>query len=232
MINGKVDIQSSPDYGPENISVCFISKPARDTISLKNLNEDGSFRQSLSAGNYQIDFLDDKTRLLTKNVDIPAYLPHNTLVMHEQISIPESVISIKDTFRIRDIRFEFNKSSLNDQYIGFLDELAMLMAKYPDISLQLKGFTDALGSDKYNLSLSAQRAENVREFLSTRLGSSERIVINAMGEREPIALNKLNGADNPQGRSYNRRVEIIVLNVPDTLIIIKIKDIPESILAR
>jgi len=77
------------------------------------------------------------------------------------------------------------------------------------------------------------RAKNVVDFLKNKVDLSERVSVNACGEKSPIAVNtNANGTDNPDGRSFNRRVALIISNVPRELVVIKISDIPEALLQK
>jgi outer membrane protein OmpA-like peptidoglycan-associated protein len=62
-----------------------------------------------------------------------------------------------------------------------------------------------VGSDSYNLALSERRGRSVADFLVARRTEPARLVIEAMGESEPIASNAT-----VEGRAANRRVELIV----------------------
>jgi OOP family OmpA-OmpF porin len=107
------------------------------------------------------------------------------------------------------------------------------MIKYPDLNIRINGYTDALGSDKYNLKLSLLRAESVKAFFEGKLGMLNRINVFGFGEMNPVALNAdPDGKDNPEGRRFNRRTEIAFDNIPGSLIIVKIIDVPEALLLK
>ena len=62
---------------------------------------------------------------------------------------------------------------------------------------------------------------------------AERISVNAFGELNPVALNKRDdGGDNPQGRTYNRRVGMVMINVPQELVAFGLNDVPKTLLQR
>ena len=230
-VNGKIELLADPGYDPSNISVTFIDREADDTLYIKPLNNDGSFRQKLPGGVYKLDFSDGNRSLLTREIDIPDYFPNNDLVIHEEITVPTRIVS--DTLYLKDVRFAFNKSNIDDKYLPYLEEIAKVLVKYPGLILQANGHTDALGSNKYNLNLSMVRAKNVVDFLKNKVDLSERVSVNACGEKSPIAVNtNANGTDNPDGRSFNRRVALIISNVPRELVVIKISDIPEALLQK
>ena len=72
-------------------------------------------------------------------------------------------------------------------------------------NLVVEGHTDSIGSEAYNMQLSQRRADSVRSYLVSRGYPADKIEASGIGEIRPIASNS-----NPEGRSNNRRVEIIV----------------------
>lgn len=231
ILNGKIDLKTGSGFNPSMIYVTVIDKNTGDTLATQSLNEDGSFRQKLPGGSYLLDFSDNSQSLLTRELDIPDYFPHNNLVLHEEIVIPGHIRH--EIIQAGHIRFEFNSSTPEDKYLKSLEDLADLMMKYPGINLRLCGYADALGSDRYNFKLSMQRAVSVKAYLSKQMDMSDRITVQAFGEKDPVAINtNADGSDHPEGRSYNRRVEIMFENVPDNMDIIKVIDIPEAVRLR
>jgi len=85
-----------------------------------------------------------------------------------------------------------------------LDEVAVTMQAYPNLKIEVNGYTDALGSLSGNLKLSKKRADAVREYLIGKGVSSDRITTKGFGEDKPVADNST-----PEGRQRNRRIEIV-----------------------
>jgi outer membrane protein OmpA-like peptidoglycan-associated protein len=102
-----------------------------------------------------------------------------------------------------DANFEFGKANLLTNAYPTLDNLAKTMKKYPNQKWQIIGYTDAIGSDSYNLDLSRRRAQAVANYLITKGVDESKLQIIPMGEGNPIASNKTS-----EGRAMNRRVEI------------------------
>jgi outer membrane protein OmpA-like peptidoglycan-associated protein len=70
-----------------------------------------------------------------------------------------------------------------------------------------------VGTEDYNLDLARRRAESVAKELVYNQVAAERIEYFSYGEANPVAPNVASdGSDNPQGRTLNRRVEIVILN--------------------
>jgi outer membrane protein OmpA-like peptidoglycan-associated protein len=72
--------------------------------------------------------------------------------------------------------------------------------------IEVIGHTDDVGDDDYNMELSEQRAESVRNYLIGAGVDGSKMVTVGAGESMPIASNKTD-----EGRAENRRVEVMVL---------------------
>ena len=72
--------------------------------------------------------------------------------------------------------------------------------------IRIIGFTDNTGKVDYNQTLSEKRAKSVYDYLMMQGVSTDRMVYEGKGIHDPVASN-----DTPEGRSLNRRVEIVIL---------------------
>lgn len=102
---------------------------------------------------------------------------------------------------VRNLEFEFAKSTIRDRSLPYLNKLADLLVK-KGISLKLGGHTDAIGSELANMKLSKDRAESLKSYLVSKGANGSRIEAVGYGETQPIATNKTEA-----GRQNNRRVE-------------------------
>lgn len=110
-----------------------------------------------------------------------------------------------------DVLFDFGSATLKPGAAAALsDILAQIRATYPYPAIRVEGHTDSIGSDAANDLLSERRAEAVRQWLMASGIPPQAITTVGYGKRRPIAPNTFpNGADNPDGRRQNRRVELI-----------------------
>ncbi len=108
------------------------------------------------------------------------------------------------------IHFDFNMSTIKEQYHAILDEIALVLKeKIPEANIILAGHTDSTGTEKYNDYLSLQRAKAVESYLTVKHGiRPERITVRGYGESSPIATN-----ETEEGQARNRRVELLVAGI-------------------
>ncbi|HZU42763.1 MAG TPA: OmpA family protein [Terriglobales bacterium] len=120
------------------------------------------------------------------------------------------VLQTRDTARglistMPDVLFDFNKYTLKPQARERLAKVAGILLAYPDLHLEIDGYTDSIGSDQYNQQLSEKRADAVRDYLASQGVQLNNVVAEGFGKNDPIASNAT-----PQGRQENRRVELVV----------------------
>jgi len=111
-------------------------------------------------------------------------------------------------FRLPDSIFEFDNMEMTQEVRQSISELAEFIRNDKKwIYLRIDGHTDGVGSVKYNLDLSLNRAISVASYLITREGiDASKIFVRGMGKSAPIADNSTD-----EGRRINRRFEIIFL---------------------
>jgi outer membrane protein OmpA-like peptidoglycan-associated protein len=120
------------------------------------------------------------------------------------------VLQTRDTARglivsMPDVLFDFNKFTLKPEARERLARISGIVLAYPDLKLQIEGYTDSIGSDEYNQTLSDKRAGAVRDYLVASAVSTNNVTAHGMGKADPIADN-----GTAAGRKLNRRVEMIV----------------------
>jgi len=120
------------------------------------------------------------------------------------------VLQTRDTARglivnMPDVLFDTGKADLKSSARERLAKVAGILIAYPDIRVEIDGYTDSTGSLEFNERLSQQRAESVRSFLASQGVNSSSITTQGFGPSDPIASN-----DTAAGRQQNRRVELVV----------------------
>jgi outer membrane protein OmpA-like peptidoglycan-associated protein len=104
-----------------------------------------------------------------------------------------------------DVLFDFNKYTLKPEAREKLAKVSGILLAYPNLKLQVEGYTDNIGSDEYNQKLSEQRADAVRDYLASQGVPDANITAAGYGKSSPIADNSTNS-----GRAQNRRVQMVV----------------------
>jgi outer membrane protein OmpA-like peptidoglycan-associated protein len=104
-----------------------------------------------------------------------------------------------------DVLFDTSSANLKGPARERLAKVAGILQAYPDIQVEIDGYTDSTGSEQFNQQLSEQRASSVQAYLVQQGVPSSSIAVHGFGESDPIASN-----DSAQGRQQNRRVELVV----------------------
>jgi len=101
------------------------------------------------------------------------------------------------------VNFSNNSNDLLNDDVGRLSKIAAVLMHYPDLSINIVGYTDSSGVYSYNKSLSRFRANIIKSFLVGKGVRQEQITAIGMGSINPVDSNETSS-----GRSSNRRVEI------------------------
>jgi outer membrane protein OmpA-like peptidoglycan-associated protein len=107
------------------------------------------------------------------------------------------------------VLFGSNSDAIPSASYAEIDKLGTLLSwpQYTDYRIQLEGHTDSQGSARKNQALSEKRVQNIKTYLVQHFRlAPERILVVGYGPTRPIATN-----DTPDGRSQNRRVEVVNL---------------------
>jgi outer membrane protein OmpA-like peptidoglycan-associated protein len=120
------------------------------------------------------------------------------------------VLETRDTPRglvvnMGDVLFATGKYDLRPEAQIVLAKLSGIILSHPGLNLAVEGHTDSVGSDDFNLKLSQQRADTVRDYLVTQGLPDSSVTAKGFGKSNPVADN-----DTLAGRQQNRRVEIVV----------------------
>ncbi len=104
-----------------------------------------------------------------------------------------------------DVLFAFGKYDLRPAAREALAKLSGIVLGHPGLKLSVEGYTDSIGSDEVNQTLSEKRAGAVRDYLVQQGVDPSSITATGFGKSNPVASNDTN-----EGRQQNRRVEIII----------------------
>jgi len=121
-----------------------------------------------------------------------------------------SILQTRDSARglivsMSDVLFDTGKYSLKPGAREKLAKVAGILLAYPGLDIQVGGYTDNVGSDEMNQTLSENRAGSVRNYLVEEGVAMNSVSAKGFGNTLPVATN-----DNSAGRQQNRRVELLV----------------------
>jgi outer membrane protein OmpA-like peptidoglycan-associated protein len=127
--------------------------------------------------------------------------------LRQQLS---QVLQTQETARglivnMSDVLFDTGKYTLKPEAREKLAKVSGILLAYPNLKVQVEGYTDNVGGDQYNLTLSQQRGDAVRAYLVSQGVSPDNITATGYGMSNPIADNST-----AAGRAQNRRVQLVV----------------------
>jgi outer membrane protein OmpA-like peptidoglycan-associated protein len=130
-------------------------------------------------------------------------LQHQLEVLQARPTDRGLVLTLGDTL------FATGKSELKSGATVNLDRLTAFMNEYPKRTASIEGYTDSMGSDEMNMSLSQRRADAVKGYLVGQGVNTARLSSSGRGESSPVADN-----ESAAGRQQNRRVEVVISPLP------------------
>jgi outer membrane protein OmpA-like peptidoglycan-associated protein len=121
-----------------------------------------------------------------------------------------AILQTRDTVRglvvnMSDVLFDTGKYSLRPLAREKLAKVAGIVSGHPGLRLDVEGYTDSVGGDDYNQTLSEQRGGAVRDYLTQEGMASGSVTSKGFGKAQPVASN-----DTAEGRQQNRRVELVI----------------------
>jgi len=103
------------------------------------------------------------------------------------------------------VYFNYKKDALLGEESQRLSENLAVLKKYPDLRVVIRGFTDEVGSNRYNQNLAERRVNFVFDFLRTQGVAEQRMVKMPLGEELPFQKVRSQTVD-----EINRRVELVL----------------------
>ena len=147
----------------------------------------------------------ERSRLAAQQADTDKAAMRTKLA--EQLN---SILQTRNTARglivsMSDVLFDTGKYSLKPGAREKLAKVAGILLAYPGLNIEVGGYTDNVGGDAMNQTLSENRASSVRDYLVQQGVATGSVSSRGFGNTLPVASN-----DNSAGRQQNRRVELLV----------------------
>lgn len=185
-------------------NVEIIDVATGDTVAQTTSNElSGLFLASIPVGKtyafnvYREGYLFYSDQFVLKNTKnvLPYYLP-----------VPLSPITIGAKISLKNIFFETNSFTLQNESKYELMKLKEFLKSNAAVRIEISGHTDNVGADAANQTLSTNRAKSVYNQL-IKLGiEPNRLVFKGYGKSQPVDVNTTEA-----GRANNRRTEIKII---------------------
>ena len=154
----------------------------------------------------------DQSRLATQQAQLSAQQAEtDKAAMRTRLSEQlNSILQTRDSARgliisMSDVLFDTGQYSLKPGAREKLAKVAGILLAYPGLNIEVGGYTDNVGGDAMNQTLSEHRAVSVRDYLVQQGVPTNSISAKGFGNTLPVASN-----DNSAGRQQNRRVELVV----------------------
>jgi outer membrane protein OmpA-like peptidoglycan-associated protein len=129
----------------------------------------------------------------------------------QPLHVPEQpVITAAPAFKpyeyyvLKNVQFDFDRYHLVPASFSELQKVVEALKKHANWNIIVRGHTDFVGSDQFNMELSNRRAASVAQYLSEHGVASSRITAEGYGKKQP-----LNEGTSEEARAANRRVEIM-----------------------
>jgi outer membrane protein OmpA-like peptidoglycan-associated protein len=203
------------------------------------INEDGTYGDPVNLG-YPLNTSDDDYAISPKEIDYEGYLTIYAKGDADQVDlfrfelIPEFdtpvAVAFMEVEEVKPIFFDFDSYAFTKGATEKLDNLAMILKKFPNLEMEIKGHTDAVGTSAYNQLLSEKRAKAVYSYLLGKDIGKEQLKVKGFSESEPVAINRTaDNKDAPKGRQLNRRVQFNVKIVDNVIIEIADIEVPDHL---
>lgn len=189
---------------PVEAQIEIVDNTKNEVISVSSSNSaTGKYLVSLPSGrNYGIAVKAEGYLFHSENFDIPAATGYQEItkdIVLNKLAVGQKVV-------LRNIFFDFGKSTLRSESFAELDRLVKMLNDFPKLRIEISGHTDNKSSLQFNQKLSESRAKAVVDYLISKGITSSRLEYKGYAYLQPIATN-----DTEEGRQQNRRVEFKVL---------------------
>ncbi|MGZ8540929.1 MAG: OmpA family protein [Chitinophagaceae bacterium] len=204
-----------------NIVDCRNNEPLADAdVQLQDGTGKNLYTKTNSNGEYRFELLteaaehrlfiskelykDKADSIATQRIDESDwkidFLLNSSICLEKKLVIkPETVVTLY---------FDFDMSELKNRSTEQLDSIYTVLTEDSTATIQISGFTDGRGTVEYNKVLSDKRAKACADYLIQKGIDTRRITFESFGACCPVEMELINGRDNADGRSKNRRALI------------------------
>ncbi|MDA9312060.1 OmpA family protein [Vicingaceae bacterium] len=165
----------------------------------------GEFLVTLPTGkNYALNSSKNGYMFFSENFSLMNYESDEPFIQN----VPLNPILAGEKIILKNIFFETSKYNLKKESKVELDKLVAFLTKNENLIIEIGGHTDNVGNAQLNLTLSTNRANSVREYLTKNGIDTGRLETKGYGANEPIADNST-----AEGKAKNRRTEFKIVKI-------------------
>jgi outer membrane protein OmpA-like peptidoglycan-associated protein len=141
----------------------------------------------------------------------PAYedLTQKETTLTLSTKVVMNKIKKDEVFVVDNINYDYDKWDIRPEAALELDKIVQFMVDNPTITIELSSHTDSRGDDKYNMNLSAKRAESSKFYMVSKGIKKDRVISKGYGETKPL----IPDAATEEDFQKNRRTEFKILKV-------------------
>jgi OmpA-OmpF porin, OOP family len=194
-----IDKKTEQKVKNAKVNVAFKPDPS---INYSLIASEGSYEQGIASRGWYL-FTVSAEGYMTANDSVQVQSEEITPVIK---NIVLSQIEVGVTVRLKNIYFDFDKTTLKSESFVELNKVVDFLKQNPSVEIEIAGHTDSKGADTYNQSLSQGRSQSVVDHLVSEGIDVSRLTAHGYGESKPLESN-----DTEEGRANNRRVEFTVL---------------------
>ncbi|MGB9702109.1 MAG: OmpA family protein [Candidatus Kapaibacteriota bacterium] len=181
-------------------------------------NTGGYYKHIYKKDEFKLLFTDILKRFeyfYTTQINLPEFGEYKFVMNYcLENKVLSDTITINNVPHIGDITllnvyYDTDKFNLKPESMKAIKRVAKLMKAFPTIEIEISGHTDSQNRTNipdYNIKLSQNRANEVRNALINEGIDPSRIIAKGYGDTLPVADNSTN-----EGRALNRRTEFIIL---------------------
>ncbi len=152
-------------------------------------------------GTFEFNLIDQRNYLLVIQGD-DFFRIEEAFYLSGPMDLSKVTEPLTARVKFESIEFDNGKAGLKPGMYADLNKIVNFLYDNPEFKLRISGHTDASGSEDFNLQLSKERAQNIRDYIVIFAGVFEdRVEWEGYGSSQPIVTSP--DAD----QSINRRVE-------------------------
>jgi len=207
---------------PVNVTLVPVSKEGMLVLTVLDMESKEPVAAEVNIGTLAPEIVTEKLektlgvgshtiKVVAEDKDYLPYERNITIEAGETLEIEIALGKKEYKLVLPKVYFETDKLEIKPEFYpvleGAVKTINTILSRGSSITIEVQGHTDNVNTDAYNLKLSKERANAVKNYLVTKHGiESERLITKGYGESKPVASN-----DTEEGRAKNRRVEFLIL---------------------